>query len=177
MTYTLGAINRTLTFTNVVTRTRASLTASGTLAIFIRLNSSGGQYTGIDYKWMKRASASSWVAATAEEIEKVYLEGWKQGLKAIAIYRDNSKRSQPLSTKKLEGDTATGSAADSEEIEKLTTERDALEARLADPTFYERDRAAFDDATRRIGDVRDRLEAAEERWLELEMQREALARE
>ncbi|NJD29388.1 MAG: vitamin B12-dependent ribonucleotide reductase [Chloroflexi bacterium] len=34
--------------------------------------------------------------ATAEEIEQVYLEGWKQGLKAIAIYRDNSKRSQPL---------------------------------------------------------------------------------
>jgi ribonucleoside-diphosphate reductase alpha chain len=37
-------------------------------------------------------------AATAEEIEQVYLEGWKRGLKAIAIYRDNSKRSQPLST-------------------------------------------------------------------------------
>ena len=35
-------------------------------------------------------------AATAEEIEKVYLEGWKLGLKAIAVYRDNSKRSQPL---------------------------------------------------------------------------------
>jgi ribonucleoside-diphosphate reductase alpha chain len=44
-------------------------------------------------------------AATAEEIEQVYLEGWRQGLKAIAIYRDNSKRSQPLSTsKKKDGD-------------------------------------------------------------------------
>src|SRR4051794_39403920 len=44
-------------------------------------------------------------AATAEEIETVYLEGWKQGLKAIAIYRDGSKRSQPLSTgKKKDGD-------------------------------------------------------------------------
>ena len=39
-------------------------------------------------------------AATAEEIEDVYLEGWKLGLKAIAIYRDGSKRSQPLSTGK-----------------------------------------------------------------------------
>src|SRR5207244_1935768 len=39
-------------------------------------------------------------AATPEEIEKVYLEGWKLGLKAIAVYRDNSKRSQPLSTGK-----------------------------------------------------------------------------
>ncbi|HUG29662.1 MAG TPA: vitamin B12-dependent ribonucleotide reductase, partial [Candidatus Limnocylindria bacterium] len=46
-------------------------------------------------------------AATAEEIESVYLEGWKLGLKAIAIYRDGSKRSQPLSTgkKKDEGST------------------------------------------------------------------------
>jgi ribonucleoside-diphosphate reductase alpha chain len=43
--------------------------------------------------------------ATAEEIETVYLEGWKLGLKAIAVYRDNSKRSQPLSTsKKKDGD-------------------------------------------------------------------------
>jgi ribonucleoside-diphosphate reductase alpha chain len=40
-------------------------------------------------------------AATVEEIEQIYLEGWKLGLKAIAIYRDNSKRSQPLSTGKL----------------------------------------------------------------------------
>ena len=39
-------------------------------------------------------------AATAEEIERVYMEGWKLGLKAIAVYRDNSKRSQPLSTGK-----------------------------------------------------------------------------
>lgn len=39
-------------------------------------------------------------AATAEDIESVYLEGWKLGLKAIAIYRDGSKRSQPLNTSK-----------------------------------------------------------------------------
>ena len=45
-------------------------------------------------------------AATAEEIEQVYLEGWKLGLKAIAIYRDNSKRSQPLSTGKKKDDEA-----------------------------------------------------------------------
>ena len=40
--------------------------------------------------------------ATAEEIESVYLEGWKLGLKAIAIYRDGSKRTQPLMTKKAD---------------------------------------------------------------------------
>ena len=36
--------------------------------------------------------------ATPENIEEVYIEGWKLGLKAIAIYRENSKKSQPLTT-------------------------------------------------------------------------------
>ncbi len=34
---------------------------------------------------------------TVEDIEKIYVEGWKLGLKAIALYRDGSKHSQPLS--------------------------------------------------------------------------------
>ncbi len=37
--------------------------------------------------------------ATAAEIAKTYVEGWQMGLKAIAIYRDGSKRTQPLMTK------------------------------------------------------------------------------
>ncbi len=36
---------------------------------------------------------------TAEDIASTYLEAWKLGLKAIAIYRDGCKRTQPLSTK------------------------------------------------------------------------------
>jgi len=35
---------------------------------------------------------------TVEEIADAYMQGWKLGLKAIAIYRENSKRSQPLAT-------------------------------------------------------------------------------
>jgi ribonucleoside-diphosphate reductase alpha chain len=35
---------------------------------------------------------------TVEEIEQAYIEGWKLGLKAVAVYRDGSKRIQPLST-------------------------------------------------------------------------------
>ena len=42
-------------------------------------------------------------ASTPEEIAQVYVDGWKLGLKAIAVYRDNSKRSQPLNTKKDDG--------------------------------------------------------------------------
>lgn len=40
--------------------------------------------------------------ATTEEIENVYTEGWKIGLKAVAIYRDGSKRIQPVNTKQKE---------------------------------------------------------------------------
>jgi ribonucleoside-diphosphate reductase alpha chain len=36
---------------------------------------------------------------TVEEIEEIYTQGWKLGLKAIALYRDGCKLSQPLSTK------------------------------------------------------------------------------
>jgi ribonucleoside-diphosphate reductase alpha chain len=35
--------------------------------------------------------------STVEDIMQAYVESWKLGLKAVAIYRDNSKRSQPLS--------------------------------------------------------------------------------
>jgi ribonucleoside-diphosphate reductase alpha chain len=39
-------------------------------------------------------------SATVEDIEKIYFEGWKLGLKALAIYRDNCKVGQPLSVSK-----------------------------------------------------------------------------
>ncbi len=40
--------------------------------------------------------------STPEDILQAYVEGWQMGLKAVAIYRDNCKRSQPLSTTKDE---------------------------------------------------------------------------
>ena len=36
--------------------------------------------------------------ATVDDIEQAYIDGWKLGLKALAIYRDGSKRSQPMAT-------------------------------------------------------------------------------
>ena len=44
--------------------------------------------------------------ATVAEIRGAYLEGWKLGLKALAIYRDGSKGSQPVSTKAESNDGA-----------------------------------------------------------------------
>jgi ribonucleoside-diphosphate reductase alpha chain len=37
-------------------------------------------------------------SVTVQEIEQAYIEGWRLGLKAVAVYRDGSKRTQPLST-------------------------------------------------------------------------------
>lgn len=45
--------------------------------------------------------------ASPEEIAGVYVEGWKQGLKAIAIYRDGCKRTQPLNTAASRSDAKT----------------------------------------------------------------------
>ncbi len=42
--------------------------------------------------------------ATIEDVEKIYFEGWKVGLKALAIYRDNCKVGQPLSGGKGKND-------------------------------------------------------------------------
>ncbi|HEY3546236.1 MAG TPA: vitamin B12-dependent ribonucleotide reductase, partial [Propionicimonas sp.] len=72
-------------------------------------------------------------AATAEEIEQVYLEGWKRGLKAIAIYRDGSKRSQPLSTGKKKDGEAELSADALETIESLRKQLAAAQVEASKP--------------------------------------------
>ena len=76
-------------------------------------------------------------AATAEEIERVYIEGWKLGLKAIAIYRDGSKRSQPLSTGKKKDE---GPAVDAETLETIESLRRQLAAAQAEAALPHRRR-------------------------------------
>jgi len=55
---------------------------------------------------------------TVEEIRNTYVEAWKMGLKCVAIYRDGSKRSQPLNTKQTKegGDKSTAATANSETL-------------------------------------------------------------
>jgi ribonucleoside-diphosphate reductase alpha chain len=50
--------------------------------------------------------------STVEDIASAYIESWKLGLKAVAIYRDNSKRSQPLSAAGKKEESKTGAAAE-----------------------------------------------------------------
>src|SRR4029453_8180061 len=49
--------------------------------------------------------------ATVEEVEKLHIDAWRMGVKAIAIYRDNCKVGQPLSTAKKDGITEAGGDA------------------------------------------------------------------
>ncbi len=70
-------------------------------------------------------------AAKVEDIEGIYLDGWKLGLKAIAIYRDNSKRSQPLSTSRKSGDETTQAA--SEIVIELRKQLAVAQAEAAKP--------------------------------------------
>ncbi|MGA3266005.1 MAG: vitamin B12-dependent ribonucleotide reductase [Verrucomicrobiota bacterium] len=63
--------------------------------------------------------------STVEQIRDTYVQAWRMGLKCVAIYRDGSKRSQPLNTKKTNegGDkTAAGSDALAKQIKHLETE-------------------------------------------------------
>jgi ribonucleoside-diphosphate reductase alpha chain len=56
--------------------------------------------------------------ATVEEIEEIYLEAWRKGLKALAIYRDGSKASQPLTAKKGSGTSPLSIPARTREMPK-----------------------------------------------------------
>jgi adenosylcobalamin-dependent ribonucleoside-diphosphate reductase len=49
-------------------------------------------------------------SATVEDIESIYFEGWKLGLKALAVYRDNCKVGQPLSDGRKKTETAAAPA-------------------------------------------------------------------
>lgn len=71
--------------------------------------------------------------ATAEEIMHTYIQGWKLGLKAIAIYRDGSKRTQPLSTKRTENEPKLEAlVAEPQIIHKIVEVAKPLRRKLAD---------------------------------------------
>jgi ATP-binding cassette subfamily F protein uup len=60
-------------------------------------------------------------------------------------------------------------------IAGLQLKADELQAMLADPQFYQRDRTGFEKATSDLGEAQRKLAAAEEQWLELEILREDIA--
>jgi ribonucleoside-diphosphate reductase alpha chain len=59
-------------------------------------------------------------SATVDDIADVYLQGWKLGLKALAVYRDNCKVGQPLSDGKAgKADDRKSAAVETEVVEKV----------------------------------------------------------
>ena len=64
---------------------------------------------------------------TVEEIEKIYIDSWKQGLKAVALYRDGSKHSQPLNAK-----------ADDQSSSDKEEKKNAVSAQAAPPVLRRR---------------------------------------
>lgn len=80
-------------------------------------------------------------SATVDEIMQTYIEGWRLGLKAIAIYRDGSKRSAPLNVKKTKdmGNAQLDAEVSSKDelasrVVELETDLDRLRAKLNQPS-------------------------------------------
>src|SRR5712664_4046383 len=95
---------------------------------------------------------------SVDDIAEAYLESWRQGIKAVAIYRDNSKGTQPLNVsaqtdadKKGTGsNTTSGDAA----IAKLAAEQTALiSAQLADLTAKQQQITALENKLRAVAEA------------------------
>ncbi|HZQ28044.1 MAG TPA: vitamin B12-dependent ribonucleotide reductase [Acidimicrobiales bacterium] len=71
--------------------------------------------------------------ATVEDVEQLHIDAWKLGLKAVAIYRDNCKVAQPLSTMKKAPAAAPASPAEAHDAE-LAAKVEKLEKALANQT-------------------------------------------
>ena len=95
---------------------------------------------------------------TVEDVEQLHIEAWRLGIKAVAIYRDNCKVAQPLSTTKkaeasvsAEGGDMAPAGSEAEARDRAIADRIAeLEAALA----HERARA---ESPLVVGAVRERL--------------------
>ncbi len=90
---------------------------------------------------------------TVEDVEQLHIDAWRMGIKAVAVYRDNCKVAQPLSTTRKDGEAAdpTSAGSEAEAHARLLTQRIAdLEAALV----HEQSRTA---ETVVVGAVRERL--------------------
>jgi ribonucleoside-diphosphate reductase alpha chain len=69
---------------------------------------------------------------TVEDIVDAYTQAWKMGLKCVAMYRDGSKRSQPLNTKKTSADGTT-KTTEANRLEQLEAELAQLRQQTGQP--------------------------------------------
>jgi ribonucleoside-diphosphate reductase alpha chain len=118
-------------------------------------------------------------AATVEDITEAYLQSWKLGLKAVAIYRDGSKKAQPLMAASSRDEAAKRGTRDAGatqrplsgaelEFQKLSAQQQgfALEVvRLANGAAKEIQGQVYDAVRRLVGVTREEQETAPPRAL------------
>jgi ribonucleoside-diphosphate reductase alpha chain len=95
-------------------------------------------------------------SASVEDIEQIYIDAWKLGVKAIAVYRDGSKGVAPMSTgatKSAEGEGAGKASENSEELEKALERIRELEDQVKSRELELVD-ARGEAASTRIADLR-----------------------
>jgi ribonucleoside-diphosphate reductase alpha chain len=68
--------------------------------------------------------------ATTKEIRDAYVQAWRMGLKCVAIYRDGSKRSQPLNTKKTTEGSDKAAKPGTEEVVQFETRIQDLQSEV-----------------------------------------------
>ncbi len=93
---------------------------------------------------------------TVEDVEQLHIDAWKLGVKAVAIYRDNCKVAQPLSTTKKDDDALDGgdvapAGSEAEAHNRAIAERIA---ELEEALVHEQQRKA---ETLVVGAIRERL--------------------
>jgi ribonucleoside-diphosphate reductase alpha chain len=93
---------------------------------------------------------------TVEDVEQLHIDAWKLGIKAIAIYRDNCKVAQPLSTTRKEGALVEGGDESPPGSEAEAKDRQVAEriAELEEALEHERQRKTESVV---VGAVRERL--------------------
>ena len=70
---------------------------------------------------------------TVEDIQDAYVQAWKMGLKCVAIYRDGSKRSQPLNTKTTRPTSNPDRTPEDGHLKELETEIEKLRTQVGKP--------------------------------------------
>ncbi len=72
-------------------------------------------------------------SATPAEIRDTYVQAWKMGLKCVAIYRDGSKRSQPLNTRKGSAETKSETEGPGQRLKVAESEPGSVPAQSVRP--------------------------------------------